>query len=177
MEPAQIPPPSSFNPLEDDWERWLQRFERYRVVSGLGRKTQPEQVATLLYTIGNSADDLVTTLRINEGSDNYKQVLKKITDHFAQRTNTIAERARFNKRSQQPSEKIEEFIHALHHLADRCHYGTLRDELIRDRIVVGVRDDKLSEKLQSKSQLKWCFLLPDAYAIRIRSESDKKSRT
>ena len=33
-------------------------------------------------------------------------------------------------------------------LAEHCDYGELNDHLIRDRIVVGLRDAKISEKLQ-----------------------------
>ncbi|KAK3524638.1 hypothetical protein QTP70_032192, partial [Hemibagrus guttatus] len=35
----------------------------------------------------------------------------------------------------------------------RCAFGTLRDELIRDRIVVGLKDIKLSERLQLHANL------------------------
>jgi hypothetical protein len=40
------------------------------------------------------------------------------------------------------------FITALHTLSEHCGYGDMRDQLIRDFIVVGIRDDKLSEKMQ-----------------------------
>ena len=33
-------------------------------------------------------------------------------------------------------------------LAEHCSYGELHDEMIRDRIVVGLRDPSLSESLQ-----------------------------
>ena len=63
------------------------------------------------------------------------------------------ERARFNKRSQKPGESVETFIQDLYRLADNCNYGALRDDLIRDRIVVGVLDDSLSDRPQSKGTL------------------------
>lgn len=56
-------------------------------------------------------------------------------------------RARFNRRKQENNETVDEFITDLYHLAENCEYGALQDELIRDRIVVGIRDSKLSEKL------------------------------
>ena len=31
---------------------------------------------------------------------------------------------------------------------ENCNYGNLRDELLRDRLVVGIRDQELSKKLQ-----------------------------
>ena len=37
---------------------------------------------------------------------------------------------------------------ALYGLAEHCKYGSLQSEMIRDRIVVGLHDRKLSERLQ-----------------------------
>ncbi len=45
------------------------------------------------------------------------------------------------------------FITAIHALAEHCEFGALRDELIRDRIVVGIQDARLSESLQLDSEL------------------------
>jgi hypothetical protein len=43
---------------------------------------------------------------------------------------------------------VDHFITALHTLSEHCGYGDMRDQLIRDLIVVGICDDKLSEKMQ-----------------------------
>ena len=40
------------------------------------------------------------------------------------------------------------FITALYALAEHCNYGTLHNEMVRDRIVVVIRDSSLSEKLK-----------------------------
>ena len=45
------------------------------------------------------------------------------------------------------------FITALYALAEDCEYGALREELLRDRIVVGIRDNVLSQKMQMESRL------------------------
>ena len=51
---------------------------------------------------------------------------------------------KFNKLE---GDSIEQFITALHNLVETCEYGTLGDEMIRDRIV-GVRNSALSERMQ-----------------------------
>lgn len=48
---------------------------------------------------------------------------------------------------------IDVFINKLYRQPEYCHYGTLREELIRDRLVVGVTDDMLRNKLQSELNL------------------------
>ena len=66
----------------------------------------------------------------------------------------IIERAKFNKCLQLPDKPAEQFIASLYNLATDCNFGDLKDKLIRDRIVVGIRDASLSEHLQMDPELK-----------------------
>ena len=50
-------------------------------------------------------------------------------------------------------EQVETFITALYSLAEHCEFGTLREELIRDHLVVGLQNANLSEALQMDSDL------------------------
>lgn len=50
-------------------------------------------------------------------------------------------------------ESIDDFITDLHKLVKYCNYGNTREEMIRDRLVVGVRDMRLSEKMQLQDNL------------------------
>ena len=51
------------------------------------------------------------------------------------------------------NEKVDSFIMSLYRLAEHCNYRDLHDEMIRDRIVVGLRDSNLSERLQIDPEL------------------------
>ena len=89
------------------------------------------------------------------------------------RRNVIFERAKFNQRRQEDGETVDTFITALHALAEHCNFGTLTDEMIRDRIVVDLLDAKLSEKLQLDPEL----TLPKAINQARQSEAVKKQQT
>ncbi len=54
---------------------------------------------------------------------------------------------------QQEGESIESFITVLYALVEHCEYGEMQEELLRDRMVVGIRDTKLSESLQLDEKL------------------------
>ena len=71
--------------------------------------------------------------------------MEKFDSFFKVRKNVIFERARFNKRNQQQGEPAEQYIMEL---ADNCDYGLMTAEIIRDKLVVGIRDGPLSERLQ-----------------------------
>ena len=86
-----------------------------------------------------------------EDRKNYAIVKTKFDNHFVQRRNVIFERV--NRRRQEEGESVDSFITALYTLAEHCGYGELHDEMVRDRIVVGIRNGALSEKLQLNADL------------------------
>ncbi|KAK3782887.1 hypothetical protein RRG08_002516 [Elysia crispata] len=150
---THLPLPRQFEGTSELWPRWRARFQRYRLCSGLSDKPNSGQVGTLLYTMGDVADDILAVIKLDETSCTFDEVMAALDGYFNSRKNTIFARAKFNRRVQQPGESVDAFIQDLHRLADECSYSTLKNELIRDRIVVGVRDDDLSKVLQAKQDL------------------------
>ena len=104
----------------------------------------------MLYVLGDQAEDIV--LSRNNTEDTHNNVLEAFDTYFELRKNLIAERAKFNRLSQ-GSDSVDVFINKLHRQAEYCDYKALKQELIRDRLVVGVQDDELSEKLQAMPDL------------------------
>ena len=69
------------------------------------------------------------------------------------RKNVIIKRAQFNSRNQQEGETSKQYIAALYRLAETCNYAGLKEEMIRQRLVVGIRDKSASERLQMDAAL------------------------
>ncbi len=103
---------------------------------------------------GTEADDILNSLDLTaDNRKKIKNVKEAFNNYFIVRRNVIYERAKFNLRIQKDSESVESYITDLHALSEHCKYGALREEMIRDRIVVGIRDSRLSEKLQLDAEL------------------------
>ena len=144
-----IQPPEEFSFKASDWEKYLTRFSRFRVVSELDKKSEELQVSTLLYMMGPGAEDLTKSLNLSTAHlKSYKAVTEKITMFYEPRNNILFSRAQFNTRTQKPGESTEAFVAACSALVTKCNYGSLQDELLRDRLIVGTLNKKLSEKLQ-----------------------------
>ena len=138
----------------EQWPKWIRRFEHFRSASGLAMKDGKVQVDTLLYAMGSDADDVMLSFHLREDDAcDYGKVKDRFDRHFVKKRNVIYERARFNTRCQGKDESVDAFVTALHSLAQYCNYKELHDEMIRDRLVVGLRDAKLSEKLQLDADL------------------------
>ena len=174
MAAFQVAPPEKFdfsNP--EGWTKWIRRFERFREASGLSARSQENQVNTLIYTMGDEGDDILSSFGLGEDDKkNYDTVKEKFQGYFIKKHNVIFERAKFNMRSQLEGETIDSFVTALHGLAEHCNYRDLKEELIRDRMVVGLRDAALSEKLQMDPDL----TLEKAVTIARQKEAVKKQQ-
>ncbi|MCJ8732385.1 hypothetical protein PDJAM_G00210790 [Pangasius djambal] len=154
MSQFQVPPPEKFTFKADDWPKWIKRFERFRIASGLETQAEENQVNALIYTMGEEAEDILVSLHLSlHETSEYDTVKAKLDAHFVARRNVIFERAKFNQRQQETGETVDSFHTALQCLAEYCGYGALHNEMVRDRFVVGLRDKRLSEQLQMDPEL------------------------
>ena len=95
--------------------------------------------------MSDEADDILASLSLtDEEIQAYATVKGKLHSYFIGSRNVIYERVKFNQRKQESGKTIKPFITSLYKLAENCGYGTLRDDLVRYRLVVGIRDKQLS---------------------------------
>ena len=104
--------------------------------------------------MGSTGDDMLLSFGLsNADLKKWAVVTDKLQKYFVKKQNVIYEWAKFNMCCQEPVEPIESFITDLYRMSEHCNFGTWKDEMIRDRIVVGVRDARLSQRLQLNSEL------------------------
>ena len=126
----------------------IQRFERFRKATGIDTQTGETQGNTLIYTMVNKR----TIYSSHSNSPpNRRTILKKwkkkFENYFIAKRNIIFDRPKFVSRSQQVGESVDSIITDLYGLERYCNFGALKEELIRDRIIVGLQNRELSEKL------------------------------
>ncbi|XP_070381391.1 uncharacterized protein [Dermacentor albipictus] len=171
---AGIKPPRPFDfQNAADWPAWMDEFDDYRFASGLHEKPDEVQVRTLLYTMGRKSREILRSLNVkDEEMEDFDLVKSKFKGYFVHTKNTVYESARFNLRRQQLGETVDQFATELNRLADRCEFKEMKERLIRDRFVVGLRDHLLSEELQMDPNL----TLSTALAKARTSETVKKQQ-
>ena len=129
------------------------------------------QVHTLIYSMGDAANDILKSFHLTEEEmKTYDTVKDKFDNHFIKNRNVIYERVCFNQCCQEEGETFDNFVTALYGLVEHCKYGSLQSEIIRDRIVVGLCYWKLSERLQLEADL----MLEKAITTAPQSESVQK---
>ncbi|KAK3106947.1 hypothetical protein FSP39_003645 [Pinctada imbricata] len=148
-------PPETFDfSKPSDWPEWKQRFLRYRTASKLHKEDEDIQISSLIYVMGLQAEHVFKSFvySVDEDQTKYEDVMKKFDSYFVPKRNVIHERAKFHMRTQGQGESVETFIGSLHELAEHCEFDN-KSEVIRDRLVIGIRDKEVSEKLQLQADL------------------------
>ena len=152
MASLRFEPPGNLDFEKPNWKEWRKRFNRWALATKLKSEEKDVQLSSLIFAMGPDAEDIYAKFVFAEGEDkeDLDTVLKKFDEYFIPAVNIIHERTLFYDRFQQPGENIETFVRNLYALADTCDFDDKLHEQIRDRLVVGMLDKHLSEKLQLK---------------------------
>lgn len=100
----QLAPPGKFDCANTkEWQRWMKRFERYRIASGLDKQSQEFQVNAFMYAAGDDAEDILNVLPLTEAQKQSYQAVKEafthIFTHCVSKRNIIFERACCNRKA------------------------------------------------------------------------------
>ena len=107
-----------------------------------------------MYAMGDEAEDIILSFNLTEEDSKKYSVMKdKFESYFVKRKNIIYQRVNFNAREQEDGESVDTFITSLYSLAEKCVFVNLYDDMIRDRIIVGIKDTVLSELMQLDDDL------------------------
>ena len=72
-------PAAFFFDTPDLWPKWKYCFQQYHLASGLSRESEERQVNTLLYCVGEEAEDILASTNIGEEDrKKYDSVLAKL---------------------------------------------------------------------------------------------------
>ncbi|KAK3926605.1 dTTP/UTP pyrophosphatase [Frankliniella fusca] len=111
---------------------------------------EEQEVNKMLYFMGGKANDILATFKLTEEDKKvYLKVKERFDSHCIAKKTKMYMRGRFNIREQKEGESVDQYITELHTLGKKCEYGAMTDELVRDRLIVGISNKTLSLQLQN----------------------------
>ncbi len=141
-----------FNDKEEEWESYIERLEQYFIANNV---EADKKVAVLISTVGANTYALMKDILAptKPHTKTFAELTSVLKSHLSPEPITIAERFRFYKRDQAESESISEYIAVLKRLSSKCLFGLFLDDALRDRLVCGLRDKSIQERLLSVDPL------------------------
>ena len=167
------PPPMSLKGnLAENWTFSRESWESYKIATELDKKPKPVILETLKVVLGRETYQIAKNLPVADRTDP-DSFLQALTQHFEPQRNTIFERYLLKNANQQ-NENIDQYLNRLRKLASTCAYGALCDELIRDRLVIGIKSHEVRKRLLREKALTLNTALDIIRAAETASDQLKK---
>ena len=135
--------------VAEAWRRWEQQFKIYMTAAELSKKAKATQAAILLHTAGPEALDVFSTFQWEEEADkdDTDKVLQKFREYCQPRKTQFSSDTSSGTGNQQEGESIDQWVTDLKTKAATCEFGDQKELMIRDKLIFGVRDQRLKERL------------------------------
>lgn len=149
------PEPLSFEGnISDNWKKWIKKFEIYLQATESTTKADGVKVAILLHTIGEEAYEKYETFELSQEQRTvYNTVVEAFKNYCVPKKNESINRHLLFQRRQMEGETFDQFLTELKRLSLSCELGTLKDSLIKDLIISGVRGAGLKNRLLRMDEL------------------------
>ena len=166
----------AFEENTETWEHYTERLGHYFDANGIGYESGDDKAkrrAILLSVCGSKVYklmcDLLAPAKPKEKA--YQELVKLIQDHLAPKPSEIVQRFKFNNRFRNEGESLADFVAALRNLAEHCEYKDTLEMMLRDRIVCGIRDEKIQRRFLVERELTFAKAYEIATSMEITSKN------
>ncbi|XP_060786568.1 LOW QUALITY PROTEIN: uncharacterized protein K02A2.6-like [Neoarius graeffei] len=162
---------SAFDAKEQTWEEYCEILDQFFEANGIN--DGDKQRAILISVVGPATYKLIRNLVSPDkpSSKTYDQIVTMMKAHFNPKPSEIVQRYKFDSRSRQPGETVSAYVAELRRLAQDCNFGTTLEQMLRDRLVCGIHDDRIQRRLLSETDLTF----EKAFQIAVAAEAASKN--
>lgn len=128
------------------------KFLNYIEAAGLTEKSEERKIALFLNLAGDDAMDVYMTSMEELKIKSLEKLLEQFEKHIKPRKNIIANSYKFFNMAQGEGETFEHYVTELKKQAKLCEFKE-EDRLVRDMIVIGIKDKGVQERLLRESDL------------------------
>uniref|UniRef100_A0A8D9ANF9 Uncharacterized protein n=1 Tax=Cacopsylla melanoneura TaxID=428564 RepID=A0A8D9ANF9_9HEMI len=134
----------------NDFER---KFDFYLIANELddAKITEKVRVAHLRLSLDSALNDVIDNLKIDDLT--VKKIFTALKSEMLPKENKAYNQYKFFDRVQKPNESFNEYIMEIKNLASKCNLGDKYDDIVKCRIVHGVKDTALKERLYRSPDL------------------------
>ena len=164
---------SEFDPKKEEWKSYAERLSYYFIANDI--TTDAKKQAVLLSASGSDTFELIQNLLapVDPKDKSFDELVTLLENHYKPKPSEIVQRYHFNCRDQKEGENISTYVSELRKLSQHCNYGTSLNDLLRDRLVCGIRNGPLQRKLLAEKELTFKTALEMAQAWETAEASSK----
>ncbi|KAK9737744.1 hypothetical protein QE152_g10398 [Popillia japonica] len=143
--------------IGENYEHFVKSFQDYLIATGIDKwpSSEEEKKIRILFTlIGDKAMFKYDRFKLSDDEKTtVNNVISAIRSRLISKRNVIYERAMFNSCNQETDEKFDDYYRKLEKLIENCEFKDFKSDLLRDRIVLGIKNKELRKRLMIKADL------------------------
>lgn len=149
--PPQFPKNVPTSRLQEEWNRFLQKFE---IAASLSKISDPAQLAKHLFMcMGDQLQDIVCIAKLRPGLNDprcYRTMVDNINAHLRKLTDPITEHEMFSRMSQGQDETLDGFLVRLKSKVRLCEYSDQdEDRFVYTQLLKGMHDKKAGRRCEN----------------------------
>ena len=166
-----------FDSDKDDWLTYVERVNHFFKANSITGNEQKQ--AVFLSVIGPSTYKLLKSLLAPEkpGDKPYKDLVKKLTEHFNPTPSEIVQRFKFHGRFRKQGESVATYVAELRCLAEFCNFGSTLEDMLRDQLVWGISNDAIQQRLLQEAKLTYKRAVELAQGLETAAQNVKTLKT
>ncbi|XP_048590142.1 uncharacterized protein K02A2.6-like [Nematostella vectensis] len=146
-----------FDRDSDSWEQYIERLNFYFEANGVTTSDDDWKIrrAILLSSVGKKTYKLMSDLLApaKPGEKSYADLCTLVKSHFNPKPSESVQRHKFNNRFRLSGENVSDFVAALRNMAEYCNFGGSLENMLRDRLVSGINNERIQRRLLSEENL------------------------
>ena len=142
-----------FEPSIEDWSAYQERFTLFFAANDITDDSRRK--AIFLTTCRAVTYGLFRSLASPDkpADISLKQLWERAAAHYHLKPSRAVQRFRFNSRVHQPGESVAMYLAELKSLLERCDFRDTLNDMLRDRIVCGIHDQRTQRRLLAETDL------------------------
>ena len=153
-----------FQNAQESWQSYVERLQQYFVANDV--RTAEKQRAVLLSAVGGQTYQLIRNLLAptKPTEVTFAEIVDAVQKHVQPRPSIIVERFNFHSRARRQGEDVSTYVAELRKLSEHCKFGTALNDMLRDRLVCGIVDQRIQRRLLAEPDLTFAKALELAQA-------------
>ena len=143
----------AFDPSLEDWISYSEHVDHYLEANEVSPDSK--KLSVFLSTCGPATYTLIQNLvsPASPSSKTYKEIIAIVSNHYKPTQSVMVERLKFNRRIRHSGESVPTFVSGLRQLSRYCDFGDGLSDMLRDRLICGINDDRIQRRLLSEPEL------------------------
>ena len=142
-----------FDSSKEDWQSYTERLAQHFKANDI--TDADKKRAILLSNCGPATYRQIKSVLTPKTPDtvDYMDIVASMSHHLQPVPSETVQRYLFHSRIQKSHESISVFVAELKKLSEHCNFGDNLDQMLRDRLVCGVADERWQKRLLAEEKL------------------------